>query len=561
MYIIKNIINQGVVMKHSFFNWTLTCFLAFGITLQVSANQLKLDVSAIHNDAVRILLDSSVLYTGDQFKLTISASSDMYVSIFNIDSNNETYLINTANQLIVKNKSAVFPSIDSSDWFELMGDPGSELIVVVGSKQKHDIDSVSDLVASRKTDSLKANEYEIQLFTIVHRGNVIAEPSVNVFLQSKQNSPDNSEVKLSPGMLDKLKQRLRDSDTGTEALQELLWNAKHGSLNDEKLTRGVKEVSLFKKTAPSVVRVYTRESTGTGFFVENSDLILTNAHVVGTSRFLRVALMPKARGQLTRNSFVDGWVVSIDEEVDLALIQLVRSVAKVKPLELASNDSLEIGQDVHAIGHPKTGALWSYTKGYIGQLIYDYQWDKESKAKLVIQSQTPIYYGNSGGPLLNDEGLVVGVNTFGSAEYSGVNNSVSAGDVRLFLRKDRKKPEAKEKDSEATAISEEWAANVVLVSQSDYFMDGVLDTLYYIDDDFSGYSEEVYIKSGKANGGWAYEYDSDEDGLWNEKGIDSNSNRFWELILHDDEEEDGVPDWKEIDLNDDGEIDEWESLE
>jgi len=548
-------------MKHSFFNWTLTCFLAFGITLQVSANQLKLDVSAIHNDAVRILLDSSVLYTGDQFKLTISASSDMYVSIFNIDSNNETYLINTANQLIVKNKSAVFPSIDSSDWFELMGDPGSELIVVVGSKQKHDIDSVSDLVASRKTDSLKANEYEIQLFTIVHRGNVIAEPSVNVFLQSKQNSPDNSEVKLSPGMLDKLKQRLRDSDTGTEALQELLWNAKHGSLNDEKLTRGVKEVSLFKKTAPSVVRVYTRESTGTGFFVENSDLILTNAHVVGTSRFLRVALMPKARGQLTRNSFVDGWVVSIDEEVDLALIQLVRSVAKVKPLELASNDSLEIGQDVHAIGHPKTGALWSYTKGYIGQLIYDYQWDKESKAKLVIQSQTPIYYGNSGGPLLNDEGLVVGVNTFGSAEYSGVNNSVSAGDVRLFLRKDRKKPEAKEKDSEATAISEEWAANVVLVSQSDYFMDGVLDTLYYIDDDFSGYSEEVYIKSGKANGGWAYEYDSDEDGLWNEKGIDSNSNRFWELILHDDEEEDGVPDWKEIDLNDDGEIDEWESLE
>jgi len=548
-------------MKHSFFNWALTCFLAFGITIQVSANQLKLDVSAIHNDAVRILLDNSVLYTGDQFKLTISADSDMHVSIFNIDSNNETYLINTANQLIAKNKSAVFPSIDSSDWFELMGDPGSELIVVVGSKQKHDIDSVSDLVASRKTDSLKANEYEIQLFTIVHRGNVIAEPSVNVFLKSKQNSPDNSQVNLSPGMSDKLEHRLRAIDTGTEALQELLWNAKHGSLNDEKITRGAKEVSLFKKTAPSVVLVYPREGKGTGFFVENSDLILTNAHVVGTSRFLRVALMPKVRGQLTSNSFVDGWVVSIDEEVDLALIQLVRSVAKVKPLELASNDSLEIGQDVHAIGHPKTGALWSYTKGYIGQLRYDFQWAKENKAKLVIQSQTPTYYGNSGGPLLNNEGLVIGVNTFMSAEYSGVNNSVSAGDVRLFLRKDRKKPEAIEKDPQATAISREWAANVVLVDKSDYFMDGVLDTLYYIDDDFSGYSEEVYIESGKANGGWVYEYDSDEDGLWNEKGIDSNNNGFWELILHDDEEEDGVPDWKEIDLDDDGEIDEWESLE
>ena len=319
--------------------------------------------------------------------------------------------------------------------------------------------------------------------------------------------------------------------------------------------------SVSEVLAPSVVLVYPREGKGTGFFVENSDLILTNAHVVGTSRFLRVALMPKVRGQLTSNSFVDGWVVSIDEEVDLALIQLVRSVAKVKPLELASNDSLEIGQDVHAIGHPKTGALWSYTKGYIGQLRYDFQWAKENKAKLVIQSQTPTYYGNSGGPLLNNEGLVIGVNTFMSAEYSGVNNAVSAGDVRLVLRKDRKKPEAIEKDPQATAISREWAANVVLVDKSDYFMDGVLDTLYYIDDDFSGYSEEVYIESGKANGGWVYEYDSDEDGLWNEKGIDSNNNGFWELILHDDEEEDGVPDWKEIDLDDDGEIDEWESLE
>jgi S1-C subfamily serine protease len=393
----------------------------------------------------------------------------------------------------------------------------------------------------------------------------IAKPNLNVFLQSKQNFPDNSEAKLSPGMLDKLKQRLRDSDIGTEALQELLWNAKHGSLNDVKITRGAKEVSLFKKIAPSVVRVYAREGAGTGFFVENSDLILTNAHVVGASKFLKVALMPKTRDQLTKNSYVDGWVISIDEEVDLALIQLVRSVAKVKLLELASNDSLEIGQDVHAIGHPRTGALWSYTKGYIGQLLYDYEWgydaENTNKASMVIQTQTPIYFGNSGGPLLNDEGLVVGVNTFVSDEYSSVNGAVSAGDVRLFLQKNRKKPEVKEKDSQAKSISREWAANVVLVGKADYFMDGVLDTLYYIDDDYSGYAEEVYIESGKANGGWVYEYDPDEDGLWNEKGIDANNNDFWELILYDEEEEDNVVDMQGVDLDDDGEIDEWESFE
>jgi len=548
-------------MKRSFSGWVLTFFLAFGVTMQASANQLKLDVSAIHNDAVRILLDGSVLYTGDQFKLAISASSDMHVSIFNIDSSNEAHPINSSNQLIEKNKSIQLPSPSLDSWFEMMGRAGNELILVVGSKEKHDIGLVSDLIASGKVDSLKANDYEIQRFAIVHRDNAVAKPNLNVFLQPERNSLDDSEIKLSPGLSDKLGQRLRDGSTETDALQELLWNAQHGSLNDVKITRGVKEVSLFKKTAPSVVRVYTRESTGTGFFVENRGLILTNAHVVGTSRFVSVALMPKSRAQLTRGSFIEGWVVSIDEEADLALIQLLGVVTDVKPLKLASNDSLEIGQDVHAIGHPKTGALWSYTKGYIGQLLFDYQWNEENKATLVIQSQTPIYYGNSGGPLLNDEGLVVGVNTFGSVEYSGVNNSVSAGDVRLFLKSDRIKPKAKDKDSKAREVSNEWGSNVILVDQADYFMDGVLDTLYYFDEDYSDYAEEVYIESGKVNGGWAYEYDPDEDGLWNEKGIDANNNGFWELKLYDNEEEDGEVDWRGMDLNDDGEVDEWESLE
>jgi len=548
-------------MKSSFYRLSVALLLIISGTPHASVDRLEISVSAIHGDVIRSLSDNSVLYTGDKFKLTVSVSSEMYVSIFNIDSNNEASLINSANQPLSKNKSVVFPSIDPNDWFELFGNPGNELILVVGSKEKHDIDLVSDLIALGNVGSLKANDYEIQLFTIVHRDNAVAKPNLDVFLQPKQSSLDSVEVKLSPGMSDKLKQRLRVSDTGTEALQELLWNAKHGSLNDVEITRGDKEVSLFKKTAPSVVRVYAREGTGTGFFVENRGLILTNAHVVGTSKFVRVALMPKSRGQLTKSSFIEGWVVSINEEVDLALIQLLRVVTDVKPLKLASNDSLEIGQDVHAIGHPKTGALWSYTKGYIGQLLYDYQWNMENKATLVIQSQTPIYYGNSGGPLLNDEGLVVGVNTFGSAEYSGVNNSVSAGDVRLFLRADRVKPKAKDKDAQARKVSNEWRSNVVLVGKADYFMDGVLDTLYYIDDDYSGYAEEVYIESGKANGGWVFEYDSDEDGLWNEKGIDANNNGFWELILYDEEEEDNEVDWRGIDLNDDGEIDEWESLE
>ena len=70
----------------------ITAYFLFGISGQILANELEMNVSAIHNNDIRSLTDNSVLYTGDHFKLTISADSDMHVSIFNIDSNNAACL-------------------------------------------------------------------------------------------------------------------------------------------------------------------------------------------------------------------------------------------------------------------------------------------------------------------------------------------------------------------------------------------------------------------------------------------------------------------------------------
>ena len=147
----------------------------------------------------------------------------------------------------------------------------------------------------------------------------------------------------------------------------------------------------------------------------------------------------------------------------------------VKPLGLATIGSLEIGQDVHAIGHPDGGADWSYTRGYIGQLIKDYEWqgsnDIVHRAKLVIQSQTPITYGNSGGPLLNDNGLIIGVNTFGG-DFAGATYAVSVQDLKLFLNEKFTIPKAPSKTSETIQASDYWEHNVIKVGKDDWDDDG-----------------------------------------------------------------------------------------
>ncbi|HEX7946333.1 MAG TPA: S1C family serine protease, partial [Phenylobacterium sp.] len=107
----------------------------------------------------------------------------------------------------------------------------------------------------------------------------------------------------------------------------------------------------------------------------------------------------------------------------------------IKPLALGSTDSVRVGADVHAIGHP-TGESWTYTRGIVSQVRRDYAWtatgDRFEHKATVIQTQTPINPGNSGGPLLNEKLEVVGINSF-KTDGEGLNFAVSAEDVKAML--------------------------------------------------------------------------------------------------------------------------------
>ena len=93
----------------------------------------------------------------------------------------------------------------------------------------------------------------------------------------------------------------------------------------------------------------------------------------------------------------------------------------------------EVGSDVHAIGQP--GSLsWTYTKGYVSQIRNNYKWnyEKTQHEASIIQTQTPISPGNSGGPLISSDGELLGVNSF-KAQGENLNFAVTSLEVINFL--------------------------------------------------------------------------------------------------------------------------------
>lgn len=202
-------------------------------------------------------------------------------------------------------------------------------------------------------------------------------------------------------------------------------------------TRSVQDAALFKKVAPSVVLIVTKDGLGSGTIIDSKGDILTNWHVIAGYSEVGVILKPVSNKQKISNSDIRrAQVIKIDQIADLALIRLVEAPANLDPVKFGDDSDINIGADVHAIGHPN-GEAWTYTKGIISQYRNEYNWSGGSKSIKhsadVIQTQTPINPGNSGGPLLTDNARLVGVNSFKDIKSEGLNFAVSIDNVKTFL--------------------------------------------------------------------------------------------------------------------------------
>ena len=181
--------------------------------------------------------------------------------------------------------------------------------------------------------------------------------------------------------------------------------------------------SIYRKAAKSVALIVCASSEGSGEIGTGSVVdaarrrILTNAHVVIREAtrapwpVVRVYFKPaRMTGDAKRDMTdpVEGRVVAFDRALDLALVEVPRLPPGAGALALDDPRGVEVGDRVAAVGHPEQGGLWTLTTGVISTLVADVG---GVKGKNAFQTDTGINRGNSGGPLLDARGGIVGVNT------------------------------------------------------------------------------------------------------------------------------------------------------
>ena len=463
--------------------------LIFINTSIANPDWLGLRVFGIHDGNKSVIQNNSILFSGDSFAAEITPAVDLYTYAFYIDPLGEVSLLRSTN---VTDRKGITVSISGDEYgYELDNTTGIETLVVVGSLERLKVTKFKDL----KNFSSKISS--LRVVRIKHED----QSNLTLDIQDIKSNLGGGKFKsikaagLSAESVDAILKNIRVMNTKVDT--KLIEKTIQLAATVPGKTRSQKDAKLYKKVAKSVVYIETPANkegkyfTGTGFVISREGGIITNYHVIHKDGEkvkedgvlngypeVFVAFRPK-RGT-NKLTYLKANIVKVSPTHDLALLKLIEKPKNLIPLEFSNNADIEIGHDAHAIGHPSGGANWTYTKGLIGQLNFNYIYnnllDEEFGKQVVdmmIQTSTPISWGNSGGPLVNDKGQLIGVNTrnpetatvdvsighilLGSLlslvnddieskvvvdGYDSLNQAVSVDDVRAFIKQKGNKPPA-----------------------------------------------------------------------------------------------------------------------
>ena len=157
----------------------------------------------------------------------------------------------------------------------------------------------------------------------------------------------------------------------------------------------------------------TQEALGSGFVIDKAGHIVTNYHVVQGAQRVQVSF--------SNNERLAAQVVGRDPATDVAVLQVKAQSRALTPLDLGNSDAVRVGDSVVAIGNP-LGEDRSITSGIVSALQRRIFAPNGAPIDNVIQTDAALNHGNSGGPLLNTRGKVIGVNSqIQTADGSGGN--------------------------------------------------------------------------------------------------------------------------------------------
>ncbi len=196
---------------------------------------------------------------------------------------------------------------------------------------------------------------------------------------------------------------------------------------DLRLRLSISEIE--QRAGPSVVHVENRDSRGrprrfgSGFLLEKTGLVITNFHVIEGARSLRLVVSGGSEHVVDR-------IVYADQERDLAMIRIERPAAPSLP---SYRGALVKGEPVVVLGSP-VGLVTPTTFGVITRSV------RLVNGQLFVQTDAPIVQGNSGSPLLNGFGEVIGVMTAQLLPGDNLNLAIPIQEVLLHLETDTQIP-------------------------------------------------------------------------------------------------------------------------
>jgi len=207
---------------------------------------------------------------------------------------------------------------------------------------------------------------------------------------------------------------------------------------DEASAEDLLLINLYERVNPSVVNIEIlisaasslggdlyAEGEGSGFIIDKEGRIVTNNHVVEGAEEVQVTLYD--------GTMAEARVLGTDPHSDLAVIEVDLPAEVLHPVQLGDSDQLRVGQRVIAIGNPY-GLEGTMTTGIVSALGRTLPAESQFAIPNVVQTDAAINPGNSGGPLLDSEGLLIGVNTAISTTTGGNSGVGFAVPVNLLKR-------------------------------------------------------------------------------------------------------------------------------
>ena len=205
------------------------------------------------------------------------------------------------------------------------------------------------------------------------------------------------------------------NSTTTSAVSSTTNSSSDTSRSEAALSsEGLSAADIYQNVSPSVVEITSTlqsggpfgqqaQGTGTGVVLDSDGRILTNNHVIDGAQNIQV--------RFSDGSTSSAKVLGTDPANDLAVIQATDSGLQLHPAQLGDSDALRVGDPVLAIGNP-FNLESTLTQGIVSATGRTYSTGANTRPiRNMIQTDAAVNPGNSGGPLLNSQGQVIGINT------------------------------------------------------------------------------------------------------------------------------------------------------